>query len=116
MRLSSANVLFAGIAGAVSLFLLGEVGASRTPGRGPAPPAEQPAKITVDYPLDGSVFPPEITPPTFVLRDASESAKRWVIEVSFSDHSPAIRVEAPGKHWRWARSIRKLAPAANSSR
>ena len=28
--------------------------------------------ITIDYPLDGSIFPPEITPPTFIWRDAAE--------------------------------------------
>jgi len=26
--------------------------------------------VTVDYPLDGSIFPPEITAPTFIWRDA----------------------------------------------
>src|SRR5208337_4066560 len=46
----------------------------------------------------GSVFPPEITPPTFLGRDASETAKRWVVEVSFADHSGRIRVEAPGEY------------------
>jgi|CZKY01.1.fsa_nt_gi Flp pilus assembly protein TadD len=98
MRLLSANVLFAGIVGAGSLFLVGGAGLSRSSGTDYAPPESQPAKITVDYPLDGSVFPPEITPPTFLWRDASETAKRWVVEVSFADHSGGIRVEAPGEH------------------
>jgi Flp pilus assembly protein TadD len=77
---------------------VGGAALSRSSGRDHALPASQPAKITVDYPLDGSVFPPEITPPTFLWRDASETAKRWVIEVSFADHSGGIRVEAPGEH------------------
>jgi|CZKR01.1.fsa_nt_gi Flp pilus assembly protein TadD len=95
MRLLSANVLFAGIVGAASVFLVG--GLARSSGTDHALPASQPRKITVDYPLDGSVFPPEITPPTFLWRDASESAKRWVIGVSFGDHSSGIRVETPGE-------------------
>lgn len=43
----------------------------------------QVAAIKIDYPLDGSVFPPEITPPTFLWHDANETSKRWVFEVSF---------------------------------
>jgi Flp pilus assembly protein TadD len=77
---------------------VGAAGLSRSSATDHAPSASQPAKITVDYPLDGSVFPPEITPPTFLWRDASETAKRWVIEVSFADHSSGIRVETPGEH------------------
>jgi Flp pilus assembly protein TadD len=100
VKLMSAKVLFAGIVVACSIFLLGEAGLLRASGGDHAPPASRPAKITIDYPLDGSVFPPEITPPTFLWRDASETAKRWVVEVSFADHSGGIRVEAPGQHMR----------------
>src|ERR1700677_1661758 len=28
------------------------------------------AALTIDYPQDGSIFPQEITPPTFIWRDA----------------------------------------------
>jgi hypothetical protein len=73
-------------------------GLSRSRGSSQTPPASQPAKITIDYPLDGSVFPPEITPPTFLWRDASDVAQRWVVQVSFADHSEAIRLDAPGEH------------------
>ena len=98
MKLLSAHVLLAGIIGAGSVFLMGGAGQSRPAGTGPAPPASQSAKISIDYPLEGSVFPPEITPPTFLWRDASDSAKRWVVEVSFADDPSRIRVEAPGEH------------------
>lgn len=30
------------------------------------------APITIDYPEDDSVFPPELLPPTFLFRDPSE--------------------------------------------
>ncbi len=97
MKLSSACILLAGILGGGCVFLLGGVGLSGSSGpkaAGSESPA--PAKIVIDYPLDGSVFPPEITPPTFLWRDASDAAKRWVIEVSFADHSNGIRLEVPG--------------------
>ena len=59
----------------------------------------QPA-ITVDYPVDGSVFPPEITPPTFLWRDANTNATAWVIDVAFADGSPGIRVKSAGERMR----------------
>ena len=59
----------------------------------------QPA-ITVDYPVDGSVFPPEITPPTFLWRDANTNATGWVIDVAFADGSPGIRVKSAGERMR----------------
>jgi len=58
----------------------------------------QPAKITIDYPLDGSVFPPEITPPTFLFRDPAEHANRWRIDVDFGGHAPAIHAESKGEY------------------
>jgi Flp pilus assembly protein TadD len=48
------------------------------------------AGITIDYPLSGAIFPPEITAPTFIWRDASESANRWRIEIRFGDGSAAM--------------------------
>lgn len=96
MRLHSANVLIAGIVSAGILFLICGAAVSPSSGGDHAPPASQPAKIAIDYPVAGSVFPPEITPPTFLWRDPSKTAKHWVIEVSFADHSTAIRVAAPG--------------------
>ncbi|HYW45607.1 MAG TPA: tetratricopeptide repeat protein [Bryobacteraceae bacterium] len=52
--------------------------------------------VTIDYPEEGAVFPPEITPPTFLWRDAAENARAWLIEVTFTDGSPAIRIHSPG--------------------
>ena len=50
--------------------VLWTVGGSR-PAVG-APKAPRP--ITVDYPEEGSIFPPEITPPTFLWHDGSAAA------------------------------------------
>jgi Flp pilus assembly protein TadD len=51
----------------------------------------------VDYPAEGSVFPPEITPPTFLWRDAAADATSWTIDISFADHAPGIHVKASGE-------------------
>jgi Flp pilus assembly protein TadD len=54
------------------------------------------AAITVDYPLAGSVFPPEITPPTLIWRDASSEARVWRIDISFADGSAALHIHTDG--------------------
>ena len=56
----------------------------------------QVAAIKIDYPLDGSVFPPEITPPTFLWHDANETSKRWAFEVSSGGAPATLRINAPG--------------------
>ncbi len=53
--------------------------------------------ITVDYPAEGSVFPPEITPPTFLWRDAAADATSWTIDITFPDRAPGIHVKASGE-------------------
>jgi tetratricopeptide (TPR) repeat protein len=54
------------------------------------------ANITIDYPLDGSVFPPDMAPPTFQWRDPAESPVSWRIEVSFGDGSATLRRSSKG--------------------
>ncbi len=56
-----------------------------------------PAPVSIDYPADQSIFPPEITPPTFLWRDADRTATTWRIDVAFADGSPAVHVISPGK-------------------
>jgi tetratricopeptide (TPR) repeat protein len=60
------------------------------------PAASQPASITIDYPADQSIFPPEITPPTFLWRDSAEGSTLWLIDVAFADRSTPIHVKSKG--------------------
>ncbi|MGA2033824.1 MAG: tetratricopeptide repeat protein [Thermoguttaceae bacterium] len=53
--------------------------------------------ITVDYPEEGSIFPPEITPPTFLWHDGCAAAVAWRIDVEFSDGAPALHLPARGE-------------------
>ena len=87
-RVSAVCLLAAGM-GAGSFILL----------RGAAPQesAGRPAAITVDYPADGSVFPPEITPPTFLWRDDAVDAATWGIDISFANGAPAIHAKSAGE-------------------
>jgi hypothetical protein len=54
------------------------------------------AAIAIDFPLDRSIFPPEITPPTFLWRDSNEDATEWRIDVVCAG-CPRIRVKAVGE-------------------
>ncbi|MDR3725928.1 MAG: tetratricopeptide repeat protein [Terracidiphilus sp.] len=53
------------------------------------------AAVSIDYPEDGSIFPPGITPPTFLWRDAA--ATSWKIDVTFGNNAPAIHAESKGE-------------------
>ncbi len=55
------------------------------------------AAITIDYPAAGAIFPPEITPPVFLWRDASQIARFWMIDVKFGDRSRGIQAKSRGE-------------------
>ncbi|HEY1759469.1 MAG TPA: hypothetical protein VGG72_29115 [Bryobacteraceae bacterium] len=46
--------------------------------------------IAIDYPEDGSIFPPGITPPTFWWRDAAGTS--WTIDIAFAGKSAPLHV------------------------
>src|ERR1022692_1493699 len=73
-----------------ALFFAGLGAASASAQNGTAP-------IVIDYPADGSVFPPDMAAPTFLWRDPSPGAVSWRIDVSFADGSAAIHVTAKGE-------------------
>jgi len=54
--------------------------------------------ISIDYPETGSIFPPGITPPTFLWRDAAGDS--WTIDISFADGSQPIHVTTKGERMR----------------
>ena len=85
MRFSSAHLLVAGIAVVGAIYLAeGRPGAS-----GLAP-------IAIDYPMEGSVFPPEIAPPTFLWRDPNPAAAFWRIDVSFGEGGRKLELTSSG--------------------
>ncbi|MDH3628341.1 MAG: tetratricopeptide repeat protein [Acidobacteriota bacterium] len=55
--------------------------------------AERLPEVTVDYPVDGSIFPPDIVAPTFLWHDPTD-ADRWELEVSFAEGAPFVLVVA----------------------
>jgi len=77
----------------VGIFLLGLLLAAPNP----------PAPIAIDYPEEGSIFPPEITPPTFLWRDAAKGVTVWRIDVSFGAGVASIHATSKGERMRIGR-------------
>jgi hypothetical protein len=57
-----------------------------------------PAALKIDYPSNGSIFPPEITPPTFIWHDSASRVNRWRIEVEFDDGTARLQFLSTGEH------------------
>ena len=55
-----------------------------------------PDRISIDYPLNGSVFPPDMAAPTFLWRDPATTAEAWQIDVSFANGSGPLHLTAKG--------------------
>jgi tetratricopeptide (TPR) repeat protein len=53
--------------------------------------------ITIDYPFDKSVFPPEIIAPTFLWHDSREKSDLWLIDIRFEGNSYHIYALTAGK-------------------
>jgi tetratricopeptide (TPR) repeat protein len=62
--------------------------------------AQKAQPVVVDYPAEGSIFPPDMAAPTFLWRGGAAREPEWHIDVSFADGSPAIHVRSPGERLR----------------
>ena len=60
-------------------------------------PDSSSASLSIDYPEDGSIFPPEITPPTFIWRDGEASATTWRIDIAFADGAKPLHTRSQGE-------------------
>jgi tetratricopeptide (TPR) repeat protein len=56
------------------------------------------SKLTIEYPLDETLFPPEIMPPTFRWKD-SASSDTWLISVDFQDEKARINLLSNESKW-----------------
>jgi Flp pilus assembly protein TadD/predicted small lipoprotein YifL len=78
---------------------------------GPAPLAfpDAPAgAVQITYPLDQTLFPPEIVAPTFVWNDKTEGVSAWTVLLRFADSGEVLRFPTTEPRWRpseadWAR-------------
>jgi tetratricopeptide (TPR) repeat protein len=54
------------------------------------------SSLTIDIPVNGTIYPPEIIPPQFAWRD-STPATVWRIEVVFGEHARSIKTWSNGE-------------------
>jgi tetratricopeptide (TPR) repeat protein len=62
---------------------------------------ERPAgQLDVKYPLDGTLFPPEIVAPTVVWSDATEGVLEWTVMLRFDGVDRLLRFATSEPSWR----------------
>lgn len=71
----------------------------------PSPPLAFPAspagKLAISYPLDESIFPPEIVAPTFLWSDKTEGVTQWQVLLRTAGKDDAVmQFAAKEPHWR----------------
>jgi tetratricopeptide (TPR) repeat protein len=82
---------------AIAGCLLGCAAWLTVPGKKVSGATNAPASITVDYPINGSVFPPDMEPPTFEWHDSVEHAVNWQVDVTFGDGFTTLHIAAKGE-------------------
>ena len=61
-------------------------------------PAASPSRgLTIDIPINGTIYPPEIIAPQFAWRDENPSATVWQVEVVFGEKARPIKVWSTGE-------------------
>lgn len=56
-------------------------------------------ELSIVYPFDGSLFPPEIIAPTVWWEDSNSRANKWRVSVAFEDDTDPISVEVDTAAW-----------------
>ena len=55
--------------------------------------------LTIAYPLDQTLFPPEIVPPTFRWKDDNGRCDRWLVTIEFEDDEGRINCLTKEPQW-----------------
>jgi tetratricopeptide (TPR) repeat protein len=56
-------------------------------------------KLTISYPLDQTLFPPDIVPPTFRWKDNSPTPNTWLISIKFQDNEEHLNFLIRTQYW-----------------
>ncbi len=57
------------------------------------------AGVKMVYPLNGTLFPPEIAPPVFRWDDANPGVSAWLVRVELGDDRPAVSCVTRERQW-----------------
>ena len=63
------------------------------------PDDEQLDGLTIHYPLDGTVFPPEIASPTFRWEETRPNVDAWLVQLDFQDGKETMRFSSRFPEW-----------------
>ncbi|RPI12050.1 MAG: tetratricopeptide repeat protein [Lysobacterales bacterium] len=63
-------------------------------------PAAAQGRLEIKYPLDGTLFPPEIVAPTFVWSDATEGVAEWKVLLRYEGEDTVLRHATKEPSWR----------------
>ncbi len=63
-------------------------------------PAQASGGLEIKYPLDETLFPPDIVAPTFVWSEASADVKNWVVMLRLGDQGEVLRFPTTQPSWR----------------
>jgi Flp pilus assembly protein TadD len=66
----------------------------------PAAAAAGAARLTIAYPLEGTLFPPDSVAPTFVWQDTTPHAGRWEVTVRDDAGGTVLREAVDSPRWR----------------
>ncbi len=55
--------------------------------------------VTIDYPLDETLFPQEMLPPRFRWTDSASASRAWLIRISFGDAKPSVHFLTRRQEW-----------------
>ncbi len=55
--------------------------------------------LTIAYPLDETLFPPEIVPPTFRWEDGNAASDTWLVTIEFADEQGPVSFLTHEKEW-----------------
>jgi dipeptidyl aminopeptidase/acylaminoacyl peptidase len=55
--------------------------------------------ITIEYPLDETLFPPEMIPPEFCWNDGASASRAWLLQISFADGKPSMHFLVRRQQW-----------------
>jgi tetratricopeptide (TPR) repeat protein len=77
-------------------------------------PSGPAGRVSITYPLDQTLFPPEIVAPTFVWSDETEGVVAWRVLVRLADSGELLRSSVSEPRWRptevdWAEIKRRTA-------
>jgi len=56
--------------------------------------------LTIHYPLDETLFPPEIVPPTFQWEDGNSKSNMWLLSISFQDSDVPMNIITRESEWK----------------